>query len=558
MKTAPVVVGFFLFAFQVACAPESTPDSTHAQDDRPNVLLIVADDMGYSDIGTFGGEILTPTLDALAEEGIRLTNFHVLPSCSPTRSVLLSGVDNHQAGMGTMGEFKTPEMEEYPGYAGYLNFEVAALPEVLQANGYRTYMAGKWHLGFDEETSPHARGFDETFILVPGGGSHWADRKPLSPPQPMIYRRNGQVVDELPAEFYSTTHYTDVLLEWLQEDQENDRPFFAYLSYTAPHDPLHAPAEFIDKYRGAYDEGWDVLRERRLQALKDRGIVPEEAESYPRLPSVEAWDEMSPESQQETARDMEVYAAMVDFMDGQIQRLFDYLKEIGEYDNTLVIFFSDNGANGAHPTMYPGWTEEWSASFDNSLENRGLPGSFIEMGPGWAQASMAPSRMFKGFTAEGGIRSPLIAKIPGTPVNAGALNHSFFHVRDVMPTILDLADIEHPSQIDGREVRELQGQSVLDLLDGSADAPYAGADQVGYELFGLKAFFDGNWKILWMPPPFGSGDWELYNLSEDPAEMKNVAGDHPERLESMIEMWERYKVENTVLDAASLDLSDAI
>ncbi len=558
IPTGPVVAAFFLLAFQIACAPESTPDSTQTQVDRPNVLLIVADDLGYSDIGAFGGEILTPALDALAAEGIRLTNFHVLPSCSPTRSVLLSGMDNHQAGLGTMGEFKTPEMEEYPGYAGYLNFEVAALPEVLQADGYRTYMSGKWHLGFDEETSPHARGFDETFILVPGGGSHWSDRRPLSPPQPMIYRRNGQVVDDLPKDFYSTTYYTDVLLEWLHADRDDDRPFFAYLSYTAPHDPLHAPVEFIDNYRGAYDEGWDVLRESRLQASKDLGIVPGDVEAFPRLPGVEAWDEMSPESRQEAARDMEVYAAMVDYMDGQIQRLFDYLKEIGEYDNTVIIFFSDNGANGAYPSVYPGWTEEWAGSFDNGLDNRGRPGSFIEMGPGWAQASMSPSRMFKGFTAEGGIRSPFIAKMPGAQANAGAMNHSFFHVRDVMPTILDLAGIEPPSQIDGREVRMLQGQSVLDLLDGSAEAPYAGADQVGYELFGLKAFFDGDWKILWMPAPFGSGEWELYDLAADPAEIEDLGADYPERLESMIGMWERYKEENTVLDLSSLDLSEVM
>jgi arylsulfatase len=525
---------------------------------RPNVLLIVADDLGYSDIGAFGGEVDTPTLDALATEGVRLSNFHVLPSCSPTRSVLLSGVDNHQAGLGTMGEFNTPEMEGYPGYAGYLNFEVAALPEVLRANGYRTYMAGKWHLGFEEETSPHARGFDETFILVPGGGSHWSDRRPLSPPQPMIYRRNGQPVEELPEDFYSTTHYTDMLLEWLQADRAEDRPFFAYLSYTAPHDPLHAPRDYIDKYGGAYDEGWDVLRRRRLQALVDLEIVPEGSEPFPRLPNVEAWDQLSLESRQESARDMEVYAAMVDYMDGQIQRVLDYLKEIGEYDNTLVIFFSDNGANGAHPTAYPGWTDEYAGTFDNSLENRGLPNSFIEMGPGWAQASMSPSRMFKGFPAEGGIRSPFIAKVPGLQANAGAINHSFFHVRDIMPTILDLAGIDPPRQIDGREVRALQGQSVLELLDGSAEVPHSGASQVGYELFGLKAFFDGDWKILWMPAPFGSGEWELYNLAADPAEMNNLAGEQPERVESMIEMWERYKQENTVLDVSSLDLSEAL
>jgi arylsulfatase len=190
-----------------------------------------------------------------------------------------------------------------------------------------------------------------------------------------------------------------MLLEWLQADRAEDRPFFAYLSYTAPHDPLHAPRDYIDKYRGAYDDGWDILRRRRLQALVDLGIVPEGSEAFPRLPSVEAWDQLSPESRQEAARDMEVYAAMVDYMDGQIRRVLDYLKEIGEYDNTLVVFFSDNGANGAYPTVYPGWTDEYAGTFDNSLENRGLPNSFIEMGPGWAQASMSPSRMFKGFPA---------------------------------------------------------------------------------------------------------------------------------------------------------------
>jgi arylsulfatase len=555
MRALAAVVSLPLL-FAGACAPES--EAPGAADDRPNVLLIVADDLGYSDTSPFGGEIRTPALDALAAEGVRMSNFHVLPSCSPTRSVLLSGVDNHQAGLGTMGEFTTPEMEQYPGYAGHLNFEVAALPEVLQAEGYRTYMAGKWHLGFDEETSPHARGFDETFILVPGGGSHWGDRRPLSPPQPMIYRRNGEVVDELPSDFYSTTYYTDMLLEWLQEDRVLAQPFFAYLSYTAPHDPLHAPAEYIAKYRSAYDEGWDVLRDRRLQALKDLGIVPEDATAFPRLPSVEAWSDLPIERRQEAARDMEVYAAMVDFMDEQIQRVFDYLKEIGEYDNTLVIFFSDNGANGAHPTAYPGWTDEWASSFDNGLENRGLLNSFVEMGPGWAQASMSPSRLFKGVPAEGGIRVPFIVKVPGAQPNAGTLNRSFFHVRDLMPTILDLAGIEPPSQIDGREVVALQGRSVLDVLDGSALNPYDGADRVGYELFGLKAFFDGEWKILWMPEPFGSGKWELYNLAEDPAEMNDLAAGQTDRLDAMIEMWERYKEENMVLDLASLDLSEVL
>ena len=547
LNRATGIVASLLVLVLASCAPERPP----------NILLIVADDLGYSDIGSFGGEIATPTLDHLAHEGLRLSNFHVLPSCSPTRSVLMSGTDNHVAGMGTMGEMLTPEIEGRPGYEGYLNFQVAALPEVLRAGGYHTYMAGKWHLGAERETSPFSRGFEQTFMLVPGGGSHWSDLRPLSPLQPMTYRRNGEVVEELPEDFYSTTYYTDMLLQFIEQNQGDGKPFFAYLSYTAPHDPLHAPKEYIDKYRGRYDEGWDVLREDRLRALKDLGIVPEDARSFPRLPSVEAWDEMSPQDRQEAARDMEVYAAMIDYMDEQIQRVFDYLEEIGEYDNTVIIFFSDNGANGAPPTAYPGQTEEYLGSFDNSMENRGLRNSYIEPGPGWAQASMAPSRMFKGFTAEGGIRSPILVKLPGETPNAGTVNHSFFHVRDIMPTILDIAGIEHPREINVHRVVPMHGTSVLDLFAGNVEVPSAEVSQVGYELFGLRAFFDGDWKILWMPPPFGPGEWELFDLARDPAEMNDLSGDYPEKLAEMVALWEQYKEDNGVLDVA-LDLGEMV
>ena len=539
------------------CEMQRKPAQKQAPINKPNVLVIVADDMGYSDIRAFGGEIVTPTLDRLASEGLRLTNFHVLPSCSPTRSVLLSGMDNHLAGIGTMGELRTTEMEGYPGYVGYLNFEVAALPEVLLAGGYHTYMAGKWHLGAEKETTPHARGFEETFALLPGGGSHWNDRKPVSPPETMIYSRNGKVVQSLPDDFYSTRYYTDVLLEFLEGNRGDGKPFFAYLSYTAPHDPLHAPRNYIEKYKGAYDLGWDELRQQRLQALKDLGIIQADARPFPRLPSVPAWSEMSAHERDEAARDMEVYAAMVDYMDEQILRIFDYLKETGEYDNTMILFLSDNGANGALPTVYPGQTEEYLSSFDNSLDNRGLINSYIEMGPGWAQASMSPSRMFKAFTSEGGIKAPMIVKLPGTMSNAGAMSNAFVHVRDIMPTILDIADVSHTGEFEGRPVRPMQGQSVLDFLAGEADTAYPGADQVGYELFGLKAFFVGDWKILRMPRPFASGEWELYDLKKDPGETNDLSSEYPEKVQEMIALWERYRKDNTVLDI-SYDLSGAV
>ncbi|MDH3818028.1 MAG: sulfatase-like hydrolase/transferase, partial [Myxococcales bacterium] len=284
------VTAIVLVAMATSSLPSCKPTSKTELAKRPNILLIVADDMGYSDIGAYGGEIATPALDALAKEGLQLSNFHVLPTCSPTRSVLLSGMDNHRVGLGTMGEFTTPAMDGIPGYAGYLNFEIAALPEVLERAGYHTYMAGKWHLGHDENTSPHARGFEETFVLLPGGGSHWNDRKPVSPPETMVYQRNGKEVESLADDFYSTRYYTDRMLEWIEQGRADDQPFFGYLAYTAPHDPLHAPKEYIDKYKGTYDQGWDALRQERLQSLKKLGMVPQDAVPFPRLPTVKAWD----------------------------------------------------------------------------------------------------------------------------------------------------------------------------------------------------------------------------------------------------------------------------
>jgi arylsulfatase A-like enzyme len=297
-----------------------------------------------------------------------------------------------------------------------------------------------------------------------------------------------------------------------------------------------------------------VLRERRLQSLKGLGIIHKNAKPFPRLASVKAWNEMPAEERAEESRNMEVYAAMIDYMDEQIKRVFDYLKNIGEYDNTMIIFFSDNGANGHPPTAYPGQTEEYLNSFDNSLENRGLQNSFIDAGPGWSQASMAPSRMFKAFTSEGGIKSPMLVKLPSKMENADSMNDSFFHVRDIMPTMLDLAGVVHTKQFNGRQVRPMQGRSVLDLFEGKVATPYAEASQVGYELFGLKAYFVDDWKILWMPKPFGPGEWELFNLKQDPAEINDLGGQHSGKLKEMITMWEQYKKENKVLNT-SLNLS---
>ncbi len=347
-------------------------ENSHAQGERPNILLIVADDLGYTDIGAFGGEIDTPNLDRLAVEGMRLSNFHVLPTCAPTRAVLLTGVDNHRAGIGS--QVITAEQKGKPGYEGYLNSRVATLPEVLGAAGYRTYHTGKWHLGVEKSHGPHARGFDETFTLLAGGASHFADASPLRPGGEARYLRNGKLVESLPGNFYSSQHYTDLLLAWMERDRNSERPFFAYLAYTAPHDPLHAPPAYIEKYRGRYDRGWEELRRERFNRVQEKGLIPAHHQLPPWPSVVKRWDSLSELEQANSARDMEVYAAMVDYMDEQIGRVYQWLEANGELDNTLIFFLSDNGANGFPSRLYPGHDDEYHARFDNSLENRGASG----------------------------------------------------------------------------------------------------------------------------------------------------------------------------------------
>jgi arylsulfatase len=450
--------------------------------------------------------------------------------------------------MGVMSEFIYPEIANLPGYAGHLSEQVATIPETLRQAGYHTYMAGKWHLGDEAKHSPFARGFEETLAMMHGGGSHWADMRPLSPTQHMLYRKNGEAVVSLPVDFYSTKDFTDALIEFIEGDREDGKPFFAYLSYTAPHDPLHAPAEYIAKYRGKYDEGWDVLAMRRLARLKELGLVPDDVEELPPNFLARKWETLSADERRVSARDMEVYAAMIDYMDMSIGRLFNYLRANKLYENTLIVFFSDNGANGARATAYPGNASgTYLATFDNALENRGLQNSFVEMGPNWAPASSVPFRLFKGFTTEGGIRSPLIAKLPGTMAAGGQWNHAFLHITDILPTLLEAAGAVYPQTVADKPVRQPIGRSILPILTGSAGS-IADRDGMGYELFEMKAFLRDDWKLLRLPVPFGTGGWQLYSLAKDPGEIRDLSDEHPDVKAALIEAWRRYAETNDVFD----------
>lgn len=528
-----------------ACQPKKEM-KTEAQ--QPNILLIVADDLGYSDIGPFGSEIQTPELDRMASEGIRFSNFYVLPNCSPTRSSLLSGNDNHVAGLGIMSEMDYPALhrQQLPGYSGALSKQVVTIPELLRDNNYHTYMVGKWHLGEEKGENPYDRGFEETFILGTGGGSHYQDGKPLAPPQHMVYSRNGAEV-ELPSDFYSTRNYTDSLIRFIDKNKADSKPFFAFLSYTAVHDPLHAPKEYIEKYKGKFDLGWDSLYTLRLNNVKALGIVQPDIKPW-KNPAIPAWSSLPKDVQQRYARDMEVYAAMVDYMDMNIGRVVEYLKREGLYENTLIIFMSDNGANGALAETYPGNEDgRYLASFNNALDNRGLPGSYIVQGPGWAQASSAPFRYFKLFTSEGGIKAPLMIKMPGSMKNAGQWNKSLVHVTDIMPTLLELTHTQYPVEYNGHQIHPLIGQSITPVLHNKVREIQTDRG-IGYEMFEMKAYIQGKWKILRLPVPMGTGDWELFDLEKDPGETTDLSDRHPDIKNRMIEAWQEYARQNDLYD----------
>lgn len=518
--------------------------SAQANDKQPNFLIIMADDLGYSDLGSYGGEIATPHLDALASEGLRLTSFHTAPTCSPTRAMLMSGTDSHIAGLGNMAELVQPFQVDQPGYEGYLNDRVASLAEVLQDGGYSTYTVGKWHLGRSEELSPKARGFDRSYILVQGGASHFDDQMAIISVDPKaIYRENGKQVS-VPDGFFSSQFYTDKLIEYIEADRRSGKPFFGLLSYTAPHWPLHAPDEWLQKYEGRYAAGYEAIRQERLARMKQMGLVAADAAAnVPMQGVLPDWEQLTDEQKLREARSMEVYAAMVDNMDHHIGRVIDYLKQTGEYDNTFILFLSDNGADGNSPLGLPGndvWMKE---AFDNSLENMGRKGSYIDYGAQWAQVSATPFPFFKGLTTQGGIQVPAIIRHP-TVSKPGSINNEVAHIMDVMPTLLDLAGIQPPpGTFRGREVAPLQGVSMLPLLQDKAMPERA----IGWELFGRKALRKGDWKILNMSAPYGNADWQLYNLADDPTEATNLAASQPGKLKELLGDWDEYVARNNVL-----------
>lgn len=505
---------------------------------RPDILLIVADDMGYTDWGGFGGEIHTPNLDALAARGQRFAQFYTASTCSPTRSMLLTGIDHHMVGLGTMIELISPNQIGAPGYEGYLNSRAVTLPQLLNDSGYKTLMAGKWHLGLEPAQDPSRFGFDHSFAMLRGAASHFGDEAPYAPNYLPIYRHDGKQV-HVPDQFYSSDFYADKLSTWIS-DTPRQQPLFAYLAFTAPHDPLHVPDHWIDRYRGKYDAGYDQLRATRIARLVELGLLDDAELAAPLPPHVRPWDKLTPDEQVYSSRAMEIYAAMVENLDHNVGKVIDTLKREGRYDRTLIMFISDNGANGIllqqNPLVPDNWVEQNS---DNRLENLGRKGSRPSTGPGWALAGTAPFALHKLFISEGGVRSPLIIAGPGVGAADRPIN-AISTVQDIMPTLLELADITAPLHYNGQAVLPVQGRSMLPLLRGESNAVHLPDAEFGFELFGMQALRKGDWKISNINRPFGTATWQLFNLAIDPGETNDLAAEEPERLQALIQAWQRY------------------
>ena len=523
-----------------------------SQDERPNFLIIIADDVGYAELGPFGGEIATPSLDALAADGLRFTSFYAQMNCSPTRAMLMSGTDSHRVGLGSMGPgIGSPNQLGQPGYEGVLNDQAVAFTELLQDAGYRNFIAGKWHLGTAPNRLPIARGFDRSFIQSGGGpgDSHFNLNGPRPDSTGSYFEDTTDVTGTaVSVDFFSSNFYADKLIEYLSENEDQDAPFLAWLAFSAPHIPVQAPDTHIDLYRGRYDAGYDVLREQRLERMKEIGIVPEDVPLAEQAPTVTPWDQLSAEAKRIQARRMEVYAGAIANMDDNIGRVIDYLKRAGDYEDTIILFMSDNGAAG-----FFGWGPEGGPGFgaharaDNSLENVGREGSWMFYGPGWGSAGSTPFSLFKRHATEGGIRVPAIMAGPGID-NAGGMSHTTVMASDVAPTLLELAGIENfPARYEGREILPQTGRSFSALFADPSAQIHRDDEIIGIELWGRIAIRKGPWKLLRTEPPFREDRWLLYNIEDDPIESADLSQQMPDKLAEMIAAWEQYEQQNGVI-----------
>jgi arylsulfatase len=503
---------------------------------QPNILLLVADDLGYADLGCYGGDIETPNIDKLAQNGIRFSRFHTSPLCAPTRAMLLSGNDNHIAGMGRQG-LVTNEF----GYEGHLSDRIATIPQVLRTAGYHTYMAGKWHLGGDKKSNPVNKGFDRSFINIRGAGNHYDDQGIFEETPTSLYTEDGKDVKWKNGN-YSTDFFTDKLIEYIGSNKGDAKPFFAFAAYTSPHWPLQVDEKYWKKYEGKYDDGYEKLKERRLISLKKAGMIPNDAVLPPNHSRVKSWNSLTEKEKKKEARKMELYAGMVDNLDFNIGRIIQYLKDIGEFDNTLIVFMSDNGAAAEdfyHDDEYGPFIKK---HFNVDYENMGKPNSFISYGPQWAEAGSSPFRYFKGMTTEGGMNTPMIMTGPGV-ANKNSIDSNFLTLMDLAPTFYEVARATYPKVFNNKKMYPLKGNSLVPFILGKTKNIHSSTYVFGMEHGNRAMIRKGEWKITNTERPFLIENFKLYNLSSDLAELHNLKDQEKEKYKELLEEWNKFSKE---------------
>ena len=524
------------------------PGTQAASAKRPNIVILLADDWGFSDVGAFGGEIATPNIDALAANGVRFSNFHVAGSCSPTRAMLQTGVISHRAGLGNMPETIPPEHQGKPGYDARLNNRVVTIADQLRAGGYRTYLTGKWHLGHTPDSMPTARGYDHALALAQSGADNFEDK-----PNLLIYDQTEWSEDgkpaKLPARFYSSTLIVDRMIGYINGGKASGKPFLASVNFLANHIPVQAPDADLAAYAGRYTAGWTALRNQRRAGAVARGVMPVGVAMVTMNTSSD-WSELSDQERQQRAGAMAAYAGMATAMDRDIGRLVAHLKAIGEYENTVFVFLSDNGAEATDP-MAMGAFARWNAThlYDQSIAQQGRPGSLTAQGAGFASASVSPLRGYKFTASEGGLRVPMIMAWPGNPaIRGGSVATGFAHVTDMPLTLLALAEVT-PQQgvFAGRRVEPMIGLNLSPMLTGSASSVHPADRPLGYELSGNAVLFKGDYKLVKNLPPYGDGHWRLYNIGVDPGETQDLSQSDPERFAVMQSDYAAFAKANQVL-----------
>ncbi|MDB5257995.1 MAG: sulfatase [Chitinophagaceae bacterium] len=494
---------------------------------RPNIIIILADDMGFSDLGCFGSEIATPNLDKLATGGIRLTNFYNCGRCCPSRASLLTGLYPHQAGVGDVLENKG-----YPAYQGYLDDSCVTIAQLLQQAGYHTITSGKWHVGTEPSALAYNRGFDQSFCMLNNGSSYYKNGPLYNDGRSVTFMNGGEVIQR-DTNYYLTQQITDFAVNALDGHKDKSQPFFLYLTYTAPHWPIQAIQQDIEKYRGHYKMGWDKLREARYQKLIQDKIIHKDWPLSPRFATVPAWNTLTAKEQEQWDIKMAIYAAMIDRMDQGVGQILDQLKKMGQDKNTLILFLSDNGGSG---------DEVKKLSY--VIQRNGQPGSGESIDSydrNWGNVSNTPFQTFKRNVHEGGISSPFIAYYPGV-IKAGQINPAVSHIMDIMPTCLDVAQVDYPKTFNGHSLKPLGGVSLLKNITNQSTI----ANGVLYwEHEGNKAVRDGQWKLVY---ELESAQWELYDMIKDRTEIHDLSKQYPEQVNRLRLLHEQWSAKVGVVD----------